>query len=383
MVIMKNKKVLYFCSSYPFPIDDGIKKINVNLINEFLKQSYEVTLVVPSDINVEQPDYFKSCEVIEYSKVRTLSKMIRSLCKLQPLYFGLYYDNKLLYSLKKEEYELIFYDFYPLTQYSTGLKQEVFMMPDSMKQLSLSGFKNEKGLVRKTYLYLNYLLCMVYNQKISNLKKLYVSNEDIKIDNIINSHYFKIPADNEMDEKYIHVEYNKKEILFRGIMDFEPNITAVKSFYDEIFIELIKKYPSIKLKIVGKNPSQTLIDSMPTNTIFTGFVDDIFDEMNQSALHIVPMISGTGVKTKMLDSIMLRRLVFATPKALNGIFESSEEARENGIVVYSNKEEFLHYFKLYINGELDYEKMVDLAFNYISQNSYSKKVEELMNFAQS
>ena len=44
---MKGRRVLYFCSSNLAVIDDGIKKINFNLLKEFLKQGLEVTLIMP------------------------------------------------------------------------------------------------------------------------------------------------------------------------------------------------------------------------------------------------------------------------------------------------------------------------------------------------
>lgn len=375
---MKNKRILYFCSSYPYPIDDGIKKINVNLINEFLAQKYDVTLIVPDDCDYV-PEYFNKLEVIKYNKKRTLSKLFRSFLLLEPLYFGLYYDKNIFKNISKKNFDLIFYDFYPLTQYSSNEKNEIFMMPDSMKQLAWSGFKNEKGMVRKTYLLINYLLANIYNKKIQNIKKLYVSSEDIKIDKLENSYFFKIPADNYDFKKYQQNNFNKSEILFRGIMSFEPNITAVKSFYNEIFIDLIEKYPEITLKIVGKNPSLGLQKELNKNCEFTGFVDDIFDVMSRSAIHIVPMTSGTGVKTKMLDSIALKRLVFATPKAINGIFDNIEEARENGIIVYETKGEFFDKFDKMLKNKFDYTRMTDKAYSYLMKNSYSNKTNELFN----
>ncbi len=377
---MKTKKILYFCSSYPYPIDDGIKKINVNLINEFIFQGHEVTLVIPDECDII-PDYFSKIKIIKYNKKRTITKLFRSLFLLEPLYFGLYYDKSVFKKIRKEDYDLVFYDFYPLTQYSSGMKNEIFMMPDSMKQLAWSGFKNEKGILRKTYLFINYLLANIYNNKIQNIKKLYVSNEDIKIDKLQNSFFFKIPADNYDFKKYQQNNFNKNEILFRGIMNFEPNITAVKNFYNDIFIDLIKKYPNINLKIVGKNPSDKLKNKLEINCTFTGFVDDIFDEMSKSAFHIVPMTSGTGVKTKMLDSISLKRLVLATPKAINGIFNSVEEARENGIIVYEDKEYFFDFFDKIIENKFDYNGMVDKAYNYLMKNNYNKKIDELFNIA--
>ena len=61
---MKTKKILYFCSAYPYPIDDGIKKISVNLINEFINQNFDVTLVVPNE-HTFIPEYFSKVKVIK------------------------------------------------------------------------------------------------------------------------------------------------------------------------------------------------------------------------------------------------------------------------------------------------------------------------------
>jgi len=378
---MKNKKILYVCSAYPHPIDDGIKKINVNLIKEFIQQGHELTLVVPSEHN-DTSEEFEKLKIIKYDKKRTIWKLLRNFFLLQPLYFGFYYDSKLLKKINKDNFDLIFYDFYPLTQYSSNKKNELFMMPDSMKQLAWSGFRNENGFVRKLYLFINYLLASQYNKKICGLKKLYVSKEDMKIDLLSKSYFFKIPADNRNFSKYQDNDFNSTELLFRGLMDFEPNITAIKSFYNDVFIHLIEKYPKITMKIVGKNPSNDLINSVCKNSHFTGFVDDIFDEMSQSGIHIVPMSSGTGVKTKMLDSIALKRLVFATSKSINGIFDSIEEAKNNGVIVYENKEEFFFYFDKIMKNELDYNLLVNKAYDFLMQNNYSNKVEELIKMAE-
>lgn len=372
------KKVLYFCSAYPYPIDDGIKKINVNLINEFISKGYGVSLVVPENKEGYR-EFEEKVEIITYKKKRTMLKVMKDFFLLRPLYFSLYFDKDLLDKLNKEDCDIVFYDFYPLTQYSSNLNSEIFMMPDSMKDLAYSGFKNESNLVRKTYLLINFVLAYFYNKRIENIKKLYVSNNDLDIDNLENSYFFKIPADSYNFSKYHSYKMNEDEILFRGVMSFEPNITAVNSFYDEIFIFLIEKYPNLKLKIVGKNPSESLKNKLKKNCEITGFVDDIFGEMSKSYIHIVPMTSGTGVKTKMLDSIALKRLVFATPKSLNGIFESIEEAKNNGIIVYQNKEEFFENFDRLIFKEYNYEDMVNKAYSYLMKNTYAHKVDELFS----
>jgi len=373
---MRAKKVLYFCSSCLNPVDDGIKKISVNLINEFAHRGCNLTLVVPGDCNIFN-EHFNGSGMVKYAQVRTIKKMLINLALLRPLYFGFYYDKTIFEQVNKSDYDLIFYDFYPLTQYSSNVKNEVFMMPDSMKALALSVVKNENSIINKLYWSLNYLLSSVFNQRISNLKKLYVSKEDIEMDGMQNSYFFKIPADLNIDKRYHSVKRKRKVILFRGGMSFEPNMTAISYFYHDIFLKLIRKFPEITLKIVGTPPSKKIQHDMNRNTVFTGFVDDVYQVMSEAAVHIVPMRSGTGVKTKMLDSMALKRLVFCTPMAVNGIFDSVEEAVENGIVIFDDHESFICQFEQYLSGELNYTEMTDRAYSYLEKDSYSNKIDEI------
>jgi glycosyltransferase involved in cell wall biosynthesis len=164
-------------------------------------------------------------------------------------------------------------------------------------------------------------------------------------------------------------------------MEFEPNITAVDDFYHEIFLDLIDDYPDINLKIVGRLPNKIFQQRICKNIVYTGFVDDVNQVMSESSLHIVPMKSGTGVKTKLLDSIALKRLVFCTPMSINGVFESVDEARDSGIIVYANAKEFRYYYEMYLSKKLNYTDMTNKAYDYIKRNSYSLKIEELLEIS--
>jgi hypothetical protein len=377
---MRVRRVLYFCSSNLSVIDDGIKKINFNLLKEFLNQGFEVTLIMPLGGD-SAPSNLPNVKIIFYNKKNSLINKFKSLLLARPLYFGMYYDRNIFNNVNKLDFEMIFYDFYPLTQYSSGLKNEIFMMPDSMKELMWSGFINEKNFLRKTYSFTNYFLAIIYNKNIKKIKKLYVSKEDIKKDNLLNSFFFKIPANLNTVSKYLSIKSNNNDLLFRGGMEFEPNMTAVDDFYHEIFLDLINDYPDINLKIVGRPPNEIFQQKICKNTVYTGFVNDINQVMSESAIHIVPMKSGTGVKTKLLDSIALKRLVFCTPMSINGIFESVDEARGSGIVVYANAKEFRYYYEMYLSKKLNYSDMTDKAYDFIKRNSYNLKISELIEIS--
>jgi len=379
MINAYNKRFLFICSSFPLPIDDGIKKIVSALVKSALSESINITLIVPYS-NVEL-EYQNKIKIIYYNKLRTFTSTFTDLFKLQPLYFSLYFDKEVMKKIDINDYDVIFYDFYPMTQYSSGFKNEIFMMPDSMKQLAYSNFKNEKNIIRKVYSFVNYLLSARYNTTLNNVKKLYVSKEDIENDNLKNSYYFKIPMDSTDLESYQNNKYVKNELLFRGVMSFEPNVTAVEKFYNDIFLGLVEIYPSVIFKIVGKDPSKKLQDSLTVNTLFTGFVDDMMDVMSKSGIHIAPIYSGTGVKTKIIDSIALKRLVMTTPKGINGVFDDVEEARENGVIVFEDRDDFLRQYDDILNDRIDYKEMVQKAYDFLSQETYAKKINELFDIA--
>jgi len=374
------KNILYFCSAFPVPIDDGIKKISTNLIRQFCEDRHNVSLVLPyyDKSSTKLPKFMQKLPTTFYTKKRTFKKILRNLFRLEPLYFGLYYDDSLITNINKELYDLIIYDFYPLTQYGEGLKKELFLMPDSMKKLAYSNFSNEKQFLRKSYYFVNYLLSINYNKKISSFKKLYVSTEDIEFDKLDNSQFFKVPADNVDYKCYQEKPYNTNEIIFRGVMDFEPNISAVTSFYNDIFVKMGEEFKMIHLKIIGKNPTEAVLNFQSNRCEVTGYVDDVFEAMAHGGIHIVPMVSGSGVKTKMIDSISLKRLVFASPQAINGIFNSVDEARNNGIVIYNNNDDFIENIRKYIQGEINYKDMTERAYSYLIQESYHTRVEELL-----
>jgi len=375
---MMNKSILYFCSSCLDLRNDGIQRINRNLVKEFLKNDYRITIIMPEGCNKEIFQA-KNIDYIEFRKRRSILGTIIDLAKLRPLFFNLYFDRRILKAINKENYRIIFYDFYPLCLYSSGQENEIILMPDSLKLLMLSGFKNESSFLKKIYYLVNFFLAGFYNKRIKNINKLYVSEFDISFDKLPKSFFFQLPIDSNHKEIKTSETFNPNEIVFRGGLKFEPNFSALLDFYENFYLQVLDNFPETKLKVVGEYPANQ--DSLLNfkYVSFTGFVDDDKLEMSKSGIQIVPMISGSGVKNKMLDAMVIKRLVFCTPISINGIFSSIEEARKNGIVVYENLDEFLHFYSLYKNQKINYQEQTEKAYQYVLSNSYAKKIIEIEN----
>lgn len=107
-------------------------------------------------------------------------------------------------------------------------------------------------------------------------------------------------------------------ILFFGTLDYKPNLEAVRIIHQIIAPRIYKKNSRVKFLIVGKNPPK---DVVAPNIIFTGLVPRIEDYINASDLVIVPLISGGGIRTKILESLACGKIVISTPLGAEGINE--------------------------------------------------------------
>ena len=109
-------------------------------------------------------------------------------------------------------------------------------------------------------------------------------------------------------------------ILFYGAMSSAQNRSAFKRFYKNIFLELIKKFPDLKLLVVGSNPPdeiKTLHNG--TKVTVTGFVEDIRPWLSKAWLKVIPLELGSGFRGRVIELMALGIPVIGTHNALDSI----------------------------------------------------------------
>lgn len=96
--------------------------------------------------------------------------------------------------------------------------------------------------------------------------------------------------------------YSNK-LVFIGAGGHSPNVEGLEWFLKNVWEFILLKYPNTKLNVIG-NWSQSQIEKYKniSNLYFLGFVDDLGKELD-GAISIVPIISGSGIRIKILDSV--------------------------------------------------------------------------------
>ena len=114
-------------------------------------------------------------------------------------------------------------------------------------------------------------------------------------------------------------EQNEERIVFVGAMSYAPNIAAVQYFARQVLPLIRSDRPNAEFVIVGRDPAPSVQALAGDGVQVTGGVDDVRPYMEEAAVVVVPMQSGSGIKNKVLEALAMERAVVATPLAVEGI----------------------------------------------------------------
>jgi glycosyltransferase involved in cell wall biosynthesis len=122
-------------------------------------------------------------------------------------------------------------------------------------------------------------------------------------------------------EKYvIDTQKTSFPTLFHlGAMDWRPNKEGLEWFIDEIWPDIEKLNSELRFYIAGKAMPQHFYDYDSDNLVVEGEVFDAVEFMNSKAIMIVPLLSGSGMRVKIIEGMAMQKCVIATTYAAEGL----------------------------------------------------------------
>lgn len=110
-------------------------------------------------------------------------------------------------------------------------------------------------------------------------------------------------------------------IMFCGSLWSIPNAEGLAWFCDEIWPAVLKIFPELKLLVVGSGelPQKYNHIKQTVGISFTGTVDDVKIWYNKAAISIVPLLTGSGTRLKILEAMGLGVPVISTRRGAEGI----------------------------------------------------------------
>jgi len=117
-------------------------------------------------------------------------------------------------------------------------------------------------------------------------------------------------------------KYSKeKEIsLFHlGSMNWMPNEEGVRWFLDKVWPLIHKKSPKLKFYLAGRMMPDWLTTLKMNNVEVIGEVDDATEFINDKGIMIVPLLSGSGIRIKIIEGMALGKTIISTTIGAEGI----------------------------------------------------------------
>ncbi len=230
--------------------------------------------------------------------------------------------------LTEYKIDIVHLDMLPLARYFKVVKAYPTVLVDhNVESLRILRWAEiEKNILTKMYMYLQYLKLFKFEKKMCSKfdRCITVSEFDKKaLENLCpNGRFTIIP--NGVDTEYFkgnNIKIVPNSLIWVGGMRSLYNREAVNYFVDEILSLIQLEIPDVKVTFVGSSPPQKLFEISKINSSirYTGFVEDVRPYVEEAAVYIAPIRSGSGTKLKILNALSLSKAVVTTSIGAEGI----------------------------------------------------------------
>jgi glycosyltransferase involved in cell wall biosynthesis len=173
-------------------------------------------------------------------------------------------------------------------------------------------------------------------------------------------------------EKFLHKEEVPKKpftIFMLGSLDWRPNQEAAIWFVENIWPELSKAIPQLELHIAGKNTPPKIYKLKQDRVFIHGFIEDSLKFMQEYDLMAVPLLSGGGMRVKIIEGMALHKAIISSAIGAEGIMCEDEK----NILLANTKEEWIGKIKNYFKDPERYRNLGNNAGRLV-ENTYSNQV---------
>lgn len=328
--------ILYLCHRFPFPPKRGGKIRPFNMIRHLSASGHQVTvcsLARSPDEAEEGRGIAPHCAGFEMGHITEWVQVARMIIRLPmptPSSMGFFYSPELTERvqglLASKKWDLIFVHCSSVAQYVEHVKDVPKILDfgdmDSQKWFEYANYKpfplslgywleGTKMLAEEKRLARRFDLCTATTRaEWETLDGYHTGVATDWFPNGVDADFF-CPVDEP---------YDADTISFIGRMDYYPNQECMARFCEQTWPLLKDSRPSMKLLIVGADPSAAMrkLGDLPGVTV-TGSVPDVRPFIRKSALMVAPLNIARGTQNKILEAMAMGVPVVTSSLAAGGV----------------------------------------------------------------
>ena len=118
-----------------------------------------------------------------------------------------------------------------------------------------------------------------------------------------------------------------------GSMNWMPNEEGIRWFIDEVLPKTVEKVPTFVYHLAGRNMPEWLKELKNPNVEVVGEVPDAKEFVANHDVAIVPLLSGSGIRIKIIESMAIGKTVITTRVGAEGILYDEDV----NVIIAENK----------------------------------------------
>ena len=175
----------------------------------------------------------------------------------------------------------------------------------------------------------------------------------------------------------INTDFEFPSLFHIGSMNWIPNVEGIKWFIDEAWPKIHMQYPGLKFYLAGREMPNWLKNLNSPNIVVLGEVDNASEFINSKAIMIVPLLSGSGIRIKIIEGMKLGKTIISTSIGAEGI----NYLNNKDILIADTADDFFNAVKRCVEDKKFCIEIGSNAKKLISNQYNSKKIiEKLVEF---
>ena len=334
-------KILQLCHKPPFPPTDGGCKAMHNITEGLLNTGNEVKVVViethkhPVNFKNYTKEYLDKTG-LEAIFVNTKINLVDAFCNLitrdsynVERFFSIDFDLRLGKLLEENKYDIIHLESLFMTPYIDTLrrfsKAKIVLRSHNLEYIIWERIaEHAKNPAKKVYV--KHLAKQLKRYELNVFKKI---DGIAAITSIDKNNYKKLGAKCPIEtipfglnlEEYTATEKSSSNtnLFYLGALDWTPNIEGINWLMENVWPLVIKKDKTAKLLLAGRRISPELAARKDKGLIVIGEVENATEFIENNAIMLVPLLSGGGMRVKIIEGMALKKPIIATKIAAEGI----------------------------------------------------------------
>ena len=162
-----------------------------------------------------------------------------------------------------------------------------------------------------------------------------------------------------------------------GSMNWMPNEEGIRWFIDEVLPKTVEKVPAFVYHLAGRNMPEWLTQLNNPNVDVIGEVPDAKAFVAENDVAIVPLLAGSGIRIKIIESMAMGKTVITTRVGAEGILYKEDV----NLIIAENKAKMVEAIRS-LNVNPDIAVRIGHAARKLVEETYDNRkiIERLLMF---